>query len=300
MKTPRRPKLLSARLLRRWPLPQPSEDGDKDERGRVLIVGGAREMPGALILAATAALRVGAGKLQVAACRSIVPIIAAAVPESRVFALDETKAGAIAASSAQQIAERANRTQALLIGPGMIDEKSVARLVKNILPQIDGPTVVLDAAALSCFSGAPDCLRELKGNAVITPHLKEMAAMLDIDKEEVEREPFETARRAARQLNAVVALKGRETFIVSPDGEAYTNRAGNVGLATSGSGDVLAGIIAGLAARGAEPLQAAAWGVSLHARAGDRLAKRIGPLGFLAREIPDELPAILEAVQKTS
>ncbi|MGA9995393.1 MAG: NAD(P)H-hydrate dehydratase, partial [Pyrinomonadaceae bacterium] len=228
-------------------MPQLSEEGDKDERGRVLIVGGAREMPGALILAATAALRAGAGKLQIATCGSIVPIVAAAVPESRVFTLGETKAGAIAASAAKKVAELANRTQALLIGPGMIDEKSVARLVKNILPRIEDATMVLDAAALSCFSGTPECLREFKGNAVITPHAKEMAAMLDIDNEEVEREPLETARRAARQLGVVVALKGRETFIVAPDGEAYANRAGNVGLATSGSGDVLAGVIAGLA-----------------------------------------------------
>lgn len=297
MTKPRKPKLLSKTLLRGWPLPRPSEEGDKDERGRVLIVGGAREMPGALILAATAALRVGAGKLQIATCGSIVPLVAAAVPESRVFRLAETRAGAIAASAAVEVASRAKEIEALLIGPGMIDEKSVARLVKNILPRIKGTTVVLDAAALSCFSGAPECLREFEGKAIITPHAKEMAAMLDVDKSEVEREPLETARRAARRLGVVVALKGRETFIVAPDGEAYSNRAGNVGLATSGSGDVLAGTIAGLAARGAEPLQAAAWGVSLHARAGDRLAKRIGPLGFLAREIPDELPALLRELE---
>lgn len=296
MTKPRKPKLLSKSLLRGWPLPQPNDDGDKDERGRVLVVGGAMEMPGALILAATAALRAGAGKLQVAACRSIVPIVAAAVPESRVFALAETRAGAISASAAGKIAERANRNQAVLIGPGMIDEKSVARLVKNILPRIDGATVVLDAAALSCFSGAPDCLRELEANVIITPHAKEMASMLGIDVKDVEREPLETARRAARRLNAVVALKGRETFIVAPDGEAYSNRAGNVGLATSGSGDVLAGIIAGLAARGAEPLQAAAWGVFLHGSAGDRLEKRVGSLGYLAREISSEIPSLMASL----
>jgi NAD(P)H-hydrate repair Nnr-like enzyme with NAD(P)H-hydrate dehydratase domain len=91
----------------------------------------------------------------------------------------------------------------------------------------------------------------------------------------------------------VIALKGRETFIAAPTGKTYSNRAGNVGLATSGSGDTLSGIIAGLAARGAEPLQAAVWGVYLHARAGDRLARRMGRLGFLARELLAEIPALM-------
>jgi NAD(P)H-hydrate repair Nnr-like enzyme with NAD(P)H-hydrate dehydratase domain len=88
-------------------------------------------------------------------------------------------------------------------------------------------------------------------------------------------------------------LKGRETFVVSPDGSAFVNRAGSVGLATSGSGDVLAGVIAGLIARGAEAASAAAWGVHLHALAGERLSRRVGLLGFLARELPAEIPPLM-------
>jgi hydroxyethylthiazole kinase-like uncharacterized protein yjeF len=285
-------------LLRDWPLPQPDEDGDKEDRGRVLVVGGAPEMPGAVILAATAALRAGAGKLQIATCRSIAQAVAVAVPESRVIALPETKAGAIAASAAQEILEHANRAQSVLIGPGMVGEEVIARLLKQILSGIENATLLLDAGALVCVEGDDECLHALKGEVVLTPHAGEMAKMLGREKEDVARDPLATARRTARQLRAVIALKGRETFIVGPDGKAYCNRTGNVGLATSGSGDTLSGIITGLAARGASPLQAATWGVYLHGRAGDTLARRMGRLGFLARELLAEVPALMSELER--
>jgi ADP-dependent NAD(P)H-hydrate dehydratase len=278
-------------------LPQPDEGGDKEERGRVLIVGGAAEMPGAIILAATAALRAGAGKLQIATNSSIVQVVAAAVPEARVFALAETKAGAIAGSAAAEIITRAKEVQAVLIGPGMIDERAVARLMKGVLPRIGRVKLILDAAALSCFEGSPQFLRKLDCQAVLTPHAGEMSKLLGIDKDSITSEPQSTARRAARDLRAVIALKGAETYITAPgSSQTYCNRAGNVGLATSGSGDVLSGIIAGLAARGAMPLQAAVWGVYLHARAGEALAKRMGRLGYLARELSGEVPALMSAL----
>jgi hydroxyethylthiazole kinase-like uncharacterized protein yjeF len=276
------------------PLPQPDKEGDKEERGRVLVLGGATEMPGAVILAATAALRAGAGKLQIATCRSIAQSVAVAVPEARVFALPETKAGAIAVSAADEISKRAKRVDAVLIGPGMIDEDAVARLVQKVLPQIGKAIVVLDAAALSFFTDSPQCLHGLDCKAVLTPHAGEMARMLGISRSAVTRDPLATARSTARSLRAVIALKGAETHIAAHNiSKSYCNRTGNVGLATSGSGDTLSGIITGLAARGATPLQAAIWGVYLHARAGDVLAKRMGRLGYLARELLAEVPALM-------
>lgn len=120
-----------------------------------------------------------------------------------------------------------------------------------------------------------------------------MAGLLQIDKQEILEDPVRCARQAAATYKAVVALKGAQTYIAAPDGEVYRNMQGNVGLATSGSGDALAGIVGGLAARGCSPLEAAVWGVFLHARAGDRLAKRIGTLGFLARELLAEVPPLM-------
>jgi hydroxyethylthiazole kinase-like uncharacterized protein yjeF len=275
-------------------LPQPDEGGDKEARGRVLVVGGAPEMPGAVILAATAALRAGAGKLQIATCRSIAQVVGAAVPEARVFALPETKAGGVATSAAAAIVEHANDMQAVLVGPGMVDEKALMRLMRGLLPRIDGPTLVLDAGALACLTENGRCLDSLHHRVVLTPHAGEMAMMMGIEKKKIEAEPARIARAAARELRAVIALKGAETFIAAPTGtKIYCNRTGNVGLATSGSGDTLSGIIAGLAARGAAPLQAAAWGVYLHGRAGDRLARKVGRLGFLARELLAEIPRLM-------
>jgi ADP-dependent NAD(P)H-hydrate dehydratase len=292
------PLIISPAVLRRWPLPQPDEDGDKEERGRVTVVGGAPEMPGAIILAATAALRAGAGKVRICAGRTIAQLVAAAVPEARVISLPETKAGGIAASAASQIIENAEGAQAILIGPGMIDESAIKRLMKSVLPRIERTTLILDAGALAFLKENLQSLHRLEGRAIITPHAGEMASMRSIDKSEIMRGPAIRAQEASRDLRTVVALKGRETFISAPDDRTYCNRAGNVGLATSGSGDTLSGIIAGLAARGAEPLQAAVWGVYLHARAGDRLSKRMGRLGFLARELLAEIPALMSELDK--
>ena len=259
----------------------------------MFVVGGAPEMPGAVVLAATAALRAGAGKLRVGTVRSVATQVATSVPESRVFALAETRGGAVAMSAAETIVERACEVQSFVIGPGMTGGESIVRLARKILPRVRGACVVVDADALSCFAGETGLLHALGGAAVITPHATEMSDICGLGEEEIKRDPLATALRVARDLRAVVALKGRETYVTTPEGDAYVNRAGNVGLATSGSGDVLCGLIGGLAARGASPLLAALWGVHVHALAGERLARRVGPLGYLARELLDEIPALL-------
>jgi ADP-dependent NAD(P)H-hydrate dehydratase len=289
----RAPTVITPELLYRWPLPQPEEDGDKEARGQVLVVGGSAEMPGAVILAATAALRAGAGKLRIATGRSIAAWVAVTIPEARVFSLPETKTGAIDPSAAAVIAEHAARARAVLIGPGLLEERLVGQLITELLPRLPEASCVLDAAALAFLAEDPRGLQPLGGRAVLTPHAGEMAHMLGTDKSPITRDPVPMVQRAAAQWQAVVALKGAETSIAAPGGEIFCNRTGNVGLATSGSGDTLAGIVAGLAARGAEPLQAAIWGVYLHAGAGDRLARRMGPLGFLARELLDEVPPLM-------
>jgi hydroxyethylthiazole kinase-like uncharacterized protein yjeF len=287
------PALITPDLLRRWPLPLPDDDADKEGRGRVLVVGGSPEMPGAVILAATAALRAGAGKLQIATCRDIAHLVAVEIPEARVFALPQTAAGGIEPSAAEQIAEHAARAQATLIGPGLLDGDAVNELVQRLLPQLGDTSLILDAEALMCVEHAPAALHRLQAPPIVTPHAGEMARMLGREKQAIQANPAATARQAAAALRAVVALKGRETYISHPDGTSYRNQSGNVGLATSGSGDTLSGIVAGLAARGATPLQATAWGVHLHASAGDALAERIGLLGFLARELLAEIPGLM-------
>ncbi|MBV9773577.1 MAG: NAD(P)H-hydrate dehydratase [Gemmatimonadetes bacterium] len=285
-------------LLRSLALPRPDQEGDKETRGRVMVVGGAVEMSGALVLAGIAALRAGAGKLQLATCESIVPVVGVTVPEALVVRLPETREGGIDPRAAKTVTERGSRVDALLLGPGMMDEEAVVALARRVLAELDGPAVVLDAAATSVLRDVPDALHRLEGRAVVTPHAGEMAQLLGLEKEEVSADPLAVARRAAAELRCVVALKGSETYVVAPEGEAYRYDSGGVGLATSGSGDTLAGIVAGLAARGADPVRAAVWGVALHGGAGNVLAKRMGPLGFLARELLDEIPGVMTRLSR--
>jgi hydroxyethylthiazole kinase-like uncharacterized protein yjeF len=296
--TPDRPRDVDMSLLRAWPLPVPSDDADKEDRGHVLILGGSREMPGAVILAATAALRAGAGKLTIATGRSVAQLVALAIPESRVLGLAENDAGGFTVEAVAALDPLADKISAILIGPGMRDEAATARLVHALLPHLAGSDtqIVLDAEAMGAVLHPPTGTPPFRFDVpvLLTPHAGEMAHLTDIAKDEIGAAPERHALEAAQRWNAVVALKGPRTVIATPDGERWQHEGGNVGLATSGSGDVLAGIIAGLAARGAGLAQAAAWGVALHARAGERLAERFGRLGYLARELCDVIPALLE------
>jgi hydroxyethylthiazole kinase-like uncharacterized protein yjeF len=296
--TPARPRDVDTSLLRAWPLPVPSNDADKEGRGHVLVLGGSREMPGAVILAATAALRAGAGKLTIATGRSVAQLVALAIPESRVLGLAENDAGGFTVEAVAALDPLADKISAILIGPGMQDEAATARLVHALLPRLDGTDtkVLLDAEAMGAVLHPPagDPPFRFAVPVLLTPHAGEMAHLTGIAKDDICAAPDRHALDAAQRWNAVVALKGARTVIAAPDGDAWQHEGGNVGLATSGSGDVLAGVIAGLAARGAGLAQAAAWGVALHARAGERLAERFGTLGYLARELCDDIPSLLE------
>ncbi len=286
---------VDAAALRAWPLPMPSADGDKEARGHVLILGGSREMPGAVILAATAALRAGAGKLTIATGASVAQLVALALPEARVIGLAETEQGGFTDEAVAKLDPLADKVNAILIGPGMQDEAATALLVRALLPRLDGSdvSVVLDACAMGVVLA--DAAFRFAQPVIVTPHAGEMAHLTGASKEEIGAEPEQHAVATARRWNAVVALKGARTLVVAPAGERWQHEGGNIGLAISGSGDALAGIIAGLAARGASLTQAACWGVALHARAGELLAERLGVLGYLAREIPAEIPALMES-----
>ena len=292
---------VDAATLRAWPLPMPGEEGGKEQRGHVLILGGSREMPGAVILAATAALRAGAGKLTIATGASVAQLVALAIPEARVIGLRETVHGSFAREAVAELDPLADKVNAVLIGPGMQDEVATAALVRALLLRLDdgGASVVLDACAMGIIlhpgdGAAPQAPFQFERPVIVTPHAGEMAHLTGIAKADILAAPDVHAARAAQRWNAVVALKGARTVISAPEGERWQHEGGNAGLGTSGSGDTLAGIIAGLAARGASLAQAACWGVALHALAGEKLARRFGILGYLAREIADEIPALME------
>ncbi|KTF31390.1 NAD(P)H-hydrate dehydratase [Xanthomonas vesicatoria] len=280
-----RVRMLTAAALRAMPLPSPG--GDKEQRGRVLIVGGSMRVPGAALLAGEAALRAGAGKLQIATAAGIAPGMALAVPEALVLGLGQNAQGEIVRGHRALDAAMA-ACDAAVIGPGMLSTGTTAALVKRAIAQAVC-TLVLDAGALSPRLRAPP------GRPfVLTPHAGEMATLAGDDKAAVEAAPGKYAVAFAKMMRSVVIVKGADSFIAGPDGALWMHRGGVPGLGTSGSGDTLAGVIAGFAARGCDALTAALWGVFVHAAAGKQLSKRIGTVGFLAREIPAEVPGILD------
>jgi ADP-dependent NAD(P)H-hydrate dehydratase len=278
-------------LLSTMPLPQPAE-GSKEERGRICIIGGSREVPGAALLAAIGAMRAGAGKLQIITVESRAGALALAMPEALVIDLPETPNGGLQASAVHAIASRWRTSHSLLVGPGMVEEEDCHQITKALIEKDHDATIIVDAGALSRVLELGDCLRNRPGRVIITPHAGEMANLLGIDKDRVEADPISIALRLTEEFGLIVVLKGSQTIITAPEG-AWQYGGGGVGLATSGSGDVLAGVIAGLAARGAKPAAAAIWGVYLHGEAGSQLATQVGPLGFLAREISDLIPTLM-------
>ena len=284
--------LLDRRVLRGWPLPEAGHDSDKEERGQVLVVAGSREIVGAALLSAIAALRAGAGKLTIATAASVAPGLALLIPEARVVALPETPAGGLRREGAELLAECAARSGAVLIGPGLLDSEGSCEFVLDMLARLRDVPVILDALAMDAVLQAPAFTQPV----LLTPHAGEMAHLSGQPKEDVQADAPALARAMARRHNAVIALKGATTFIVPPEGAAWRHVSGNAGLGTSGSGDVLAGIMVGLAARGASLAQAAAWSVVVHALAGKRLAERHGRVGFLARELLAQIPAVLHSL----
>lgn len=283
---------ITRELLRSLKLPVP-EGGSKDERGRVLVVAGSRSVPGAALLAGNAALRVGAGRLRVATAEAVALPLALALPEAFVLALGDTEAGGFTDPGLHKLAPSLERCDAVLVGPGMTDEDATAELTAAIVRSHGDAAMVLDAAAMVRLCSDAQFAGVCAGQAILTPHAGEMAQMLGLGRDAVEADPVEAARTAARQFQTTVIMKGAATFVASPDGKLWRYDGGCTGLGTSGSGDVLAGLLVGLLARGAPSNEAACWGVYLHGEAGSRLAHRIGPLGFLARELAAEVPAIL-------
>jgi len=283
---------LDKQALRNWPLPLADDASDKEDRGQVLIIAGSREIPGAAILAATAALRAGAGKLTIATVQSVAAGMALAMPEARVIALPETPAGGLLPSGEALLEECAARSSAVLIGPGLLDSAGSCEFVLALLKPLKGVPVILDALAMDVVL----CLPRFDEPILITPHAGEMAHLTGQSKDSIVADAAGAARDLASRSNAVVALKGAMTFIVSPRGGSWCHVSATPGLGTSGSGDVLAGVMAGLAARGAPLEQAAGWGVVVHALAGKRLAERHGRLGFLARELLPEIPSVMRHI----
>jgi hydroxyethylthiazole kinase-like uncharacterized protein yjeF len=263
-------------------------DGDKESKGRILVIAGSREVPGAALLCATAAMRAGAGKLRIATVYSIAPPLGLAMPEAMVVGMPQDGHGGFAMQAVETLAEHAGKVDAVVAGPGMSRGGPGAKIAEALLAT--DARLAFDAALLHAL---PPPKGDRSSPPVLLPHAGELASLLDCDEEEIEREPVRCGLRAAERYRAIVLVKGVISHVVTPGGASWTYEGGAPGLGVSGSGDVLAGIVGGLLARGAEPLNALLWAVWLHGEAGARLARKVGPIGFLAREIAGEIPELL-------
>jgi len=286
---------LDASWLATHRLPTVETASDKNGKGRVLLIGGARFVPGALALTGEAILRVGAGKLQMATVEAVALALGVLVPEAAMVGLPMREDGEIAPEAVALIADLVSRCDILLAGPGMSATADTSELVKGLI-DLSPPTLLLDAAALTCAKLSDLASAASRRPLVLTPHYGEMARLMDCSPDVVAANPAAMVREIVRLTNAVVALKGSETWIGGPGVSLLHYTGGCPGLGIGGSGDVLAGIIGGLIARGTLPFVATAWGVALHGAAGRQAAQDIGTTGFLARELLPRLPRLLDTL----
>ena len=278
---------LSAETLEQFPLP-PVVDGDKHTKGRILILAGSRDVPGAALLAATAAMRAGAGKLRIATVESAAMPLAVEMPEAMVVGLPEGDDGGFDEGAVKRVQELAGEVDAIVAGPGVKRSGICKRLVDVLLDS--KAALALDVAFLETLDPLESDRNLLP---ILLPNADELASLLDCDPRRVEDDPIGCGLLAAQRYRSIVLVKGVTSHIVTAGGDHWTYDGGAPGLGVSGSGDVLAGIVGGLLARGAEPLNALLWAVWLHGEAGVRLASEVGPIGFLAREIADQIPELL-------
>ncbi|HXZ86173.1 MAG TPA: NAD(P)H-hydrate dehydratase, partial [Myxococcota bacterium] len=234
----------------------------KGSFGHVLVVGGALGKTGAALLAAQGALRAGVGLCTLAAPRALAPIFATRLVEAMCLVLDDAGSGELAPAHADALVAEAARRDALVLGPGLGLGEGARQLARALATRISVAAVV-DADALSAFAGEPEGLRSTAGR-VLTPHPGEAARLLGTTSAEIQADRASAARALAQRAGAVVVLKGARSVVAHPEGLISINPSGGPGLAAGGSGDVLAGALGALLARGLPPWDAARLGVYLH------------------------------------
>lgn len=265
------------------------DDANKGTLGSLLCICGSFGMAGAAIMAGKAALRCGLGLLKTALPKSIYPIAAGAIFESVFFPLEETPDGKISKNNIDFLLSEAEKSSAVLIGCGLSVCDDSEELVNSFIENCSKP-LVLDADALNCVAKNPDILKKAKAPIIITPHPGEMARLVKSTPKAVNENRAEIATDFAKEYGVVTVLKGAGTIIAPPEGRVMINRTGNSGMATGGSGDVLAGMTGSLSAQGAKPFDAAAAAVYLHGLAGDIAAEKLGRISMLPTDLINEIP----------
>ena len=278
---------IGAAAVRQW-LPVRPREAHKGNFGKLLLLCGAVGFTGAPALAARGALRTGAGLVYLGVPEAIYPIVAAKLDEPVVFPLP-AQDGMLAEAAVPEILRRLAQCDACLIGCGLGQSAGTRAVVQAVLTHAKCP-VVLDADGINVLQGHIDILRGAACPVILTPHDGEFARLAG---KPVGENRIQAACELSIQTGATVLLKGHRTVICG-EGRCYVNRTGNPGMATGGSGDVLAGVLVSLLGQGLPPVRAAAAGAWLHGAAGDRCARRLGEFGMLPTDLLQELPRLLK------
>ncbi len=277
-------------------IPSREAGSNKFSVGAVLVVAGSRGLTGAPVLASTAAARAGAGYVTVAAPASAVPAIASKLLEVMTVELPDDPETGPKRGSSRIAVERAQRAQALVLGPGLGRLPAAAKFARDVATYANLP-LVLDADGLNAHSdeGALEHLADRRAPTVLTPHTGELGRLLGLSSQEIDAQRLLHARAAADAANAIVVLKGDDTIIVEPNGRVAISAGGAPALATAGTGDVLSGIIGAYLAKGVEPFTAVCAAVHAHVRAGVIAAQEIGADGVIASDVINALPRVRQS-----
>lgn len=278
-------------------LPRRKADSHKGSYGKVMCLAGSARFRGAAALAAEGALRAGAGLVTLASVEPVIAAVAARCPECVFLPCRQSAGGGVSAQGGKAVLEKVRGMEVLLFGPGLGDTDDTAALLEQLGPSA-GCALVLDADGLNAAAKMDALPRSPGLPLILTPHPGEMARLCGLTTAEVNAGREGIAAGYARAEDCVVVLKGHRTIVAGPDGEVFVNPTGNPGLSRGGSGDILAGMIAGLAAQGLSPLDAAVCGVWLHGAAADQCAKRLGQYGMLPHDIFADLGALFAAGER--
>jgi len=288
---PRTAGLISLRALAL--VPRRPRGGSKFTSGTVVVAGGAQGLTGAPRMAALAAMRAGAGYVQLAVPRSTEMVFSLALMEAMTRGLEED-GGTHCAAGVAAVEELAERAGCVVLGPGLSRSASAVAFARSVALAVDAP-LLIDADGLNAHAGTLESLRVRRGPTVLTPHAGELGRLLGRESAEIDAHRLACAREAAQRSGAVVVLKGDDSIVADPGGLVAVSPGASAALATAGTGDVLSGVIGALLAKGLGPFEAAAAGVLAHARAGQAAAERRGADHTIAGDVIDALAEAMRA-----
>jgi hydroxyethylthiazole kinase-like uncharacterized protein yjeF len=288
-------------------LPVRPPEANKGDFGRVLVLAGSNAYTGAPYLACNGAMRVGAGLVTLAATARLQSILATKLTEVTFLPLPEARPGLLAPEALRALFRQFENYDVMLVGCGMGKNEAVVKFIRTLLltrpkskvPRPKYPDLVIDADALNALAITPHWWEIFPEDAVLTPHPGEMARLTGLTVDEVQSDRPAIAKRMAAEWHKTVVLKGAHTVVAAPDGRSQVSHVANAGLASAGTGDVLAGVIAGFLAQGMKLFDAAACGVYVHGMAGESVRERLGDAGMIASDLLPELPQVIKWLKES-